>query len=75
MMFLSGRGEPSKKCMRCGMHYMVSDLTCPYCVGKSNAEIIRDIHIPQSENLEKASKLGKYFIVISIITGVVLLSS
>jgi hypothetical protein len=55
------------KCMKCGLEYKKSDLHCPYCVGKSNAQIITDIHIPYSEQLKNTSSLGRQFIYLAII--------
>ncbi len=68
-MFLyhSTKREPTCKCQKCGMEYKESEYSCPYCTGKTNAEIIRDIHIPHSEQLEKTSSIGRLFIYITII--------
>jgi uncharacterized protein YbaR (Trm112 family) len=61
--------EPPCKCNRCGLEYKIEDLVCPYCKGKTNAEIIRDVHFPHSEQIEETTKLGRYFIYITIILG------
>ena len=74
-MFLyhSTKREPTCKCMRCGLKYKESEYTCPHCAGKTNAEIIRDIHIPHSKQLEKTSSIGRQFFYIAIIITCVLL--
>ena len=74
-MFLehSTKREPTCKCMKCGMEYKESEYNCPYCVGKTNAQIVRDIHIPHSEQLEKTSSIGRQFFYVAVIIGCLLL--
>ncbi|MGB2426658.1 MAG: hypothetical protein ACPH9N_03150 [Alteromonas sp.] len=57
----------TKQCTRCGMHFNEDDIACPYCIGKNNHEIIRDIHMKQSEELEKNAKLGRRFALAAVI--------
>ena len=61
--------EPAEQCQRCGMQYKESELACPHCRGKTSAEIIRDIHIPHAERLEKTGSIGRVFIYLAIITA------
>tara|TARA_B100002049_G_C16021694_1_gene350526 strand:- start:694 stop:936 length:243 start_codon:yes stop_codon:yes gene_type:complete len=71
--FESQINEPTTQCMRCGMRYKMDLYECPYCVGKTNGEIIEQIHIPHSEQLDDVNKLGKYFIVIfAVILGLMI---
>jgi uncharacterized Zn finger protein (UPF0148 family) len=60
--------------MKCGLEYKEGEIICPYCKGKTNAQIIRDIHIPHSEQLEETSKVGRYFIYITIILACLLIT-
>jgi len=55
------------------MEFKESEYKCPYCIGKNNAQIISDIHIPHSEQVEKASSVGRQFFYIAIIIGCLLL--
>ena len=73
-LFESTRREPTCKCMKCGLEYKESDYTCPHCAGKSRSQIIRDVHIPHSQQLNKIASIGRQFIYISIIIGFVLLA-
>jgi len=66
--------EPSKKCMRCGLEYKVSEGICPHCVGKSNAQIIKEVHIPHAKELEQTTRKGRYFIYLFVITLCLLLA-
>jgi hypothetical protein len=56
------------------MEYKESEYKCPYCVGKNNGQIIRDIHIPHSKQLEKTSSTGRTFLYLAIIVGCLLLA-
>lgn len=67
--------EPTRKCTRCGMEFKESEYKCPYCTGKNNDQIIRDIHIPHSKQLEKTSSTGRQFLYLAIIIGCLLLAS
>ncbi|WP_144392571.1 hypothetical protein [Pleionea sediminis] len=59
--------ERTQVCMRCGMRYKIRIGECRFCKGKSNGEIIEQIHIPYSEELEDSNKLGNYFFIIGIL--------
>lgn len=65
--------ESTANCSKCGLQYKSSLSICPHCVGKSNDQIIRDIHIPRNKQMAKNSSIGRQFIYAAIIIGCFLL--
>jgi len=65
--------EPTSKCRKCGLEFKDSYSVCPHCAGKNNAQIIRDIHIPHSNQMRENSSIGRQFIYVAIIVGCCLL--
>ncbi len=65
--------EPTTNCNKCGLEYKASFSVCPHCVGKNNAQIIRDIHIPHSKQMKENSSIGRQFLYLAIIAGCFLL--
>ena len=57
------------RCMKCGLSYDANLATCHHCEGKSNAEIIEQLHIPHSEQLDSSETLGKYFYLTAVLIG------
>ncbi len=66
-------GKYTTKCNRCGLRYLEEEFTCPHCAGKTNAQIIKELHIPHSEQLEETSGIGRQFFYIAVILGCILL--
>lgn len=63
----------TKKCLRCGMLFNEYDIRCPYCIGKSNAEIIRDVHLVKSQQQRRTAKIGYWFITIVVVLLIMLI--
>jgi len=67
--------ELTSKCKKCGLEYKTLECICPHCAGKTNAQIIRDLHIPHSKQQEENASLGRQFIYIVIIIACLLLAT
>lgn len=71
---ISGIKRPNTtNCTKCGMQYSEDDIACPYCYGKSNLEIIEDVHLKHAEALEKSALIGKVFSVIAAVLALLLI--
>ena len=64
--------EPSStiRCKKCGLSYDFKLSSCNHCEVKANSDIIEELHIPHSEQMESNTKIGKWFFLITILLGV-----